>query len=127
MWAYRYDTATGRFTGQLSGDQIAKSLGKNLRGLPLEEAHSAETYLWVHRVLTRVVTEPAIYCSSGNLYKQAGRLIAGERVALPLSANGSQGDGVMGISDYRDPHLAGPFELLNENEAWISLLPAWPA
>ena len=119
MWVYRH--TRGRFTGRLASDQIAKALGKNFRGLPLEEAHSAQTYLWVHSVLTRVVTEPAIYRSGGNLYRQAGRLIQGERIALPLSDDGMHADGVLGVSDFPDPHLEGPVELLNEKEAWLPL------
>jgi hypothetical protein len=121
MWVYRYDAGTGRFTGRLAGDQITKVFGKNFRNLPLEDAHSAADYLWVHRYLTRVVTEPAIYRSAGNLYRQAGRLIEGERIALPLADNGVQGNGVVGISDYRDPHLEGPYQLITENELWLSL------
>ena len=112
---------TGSFTGRLAGDQVAKAFGKNFSGLPLDEAHSAQTYLWVHRVLTRVVTEPAIYRSGANLYRQAGQLIPGERIALPLADDGVNADGVLGISDYRDPGLQGPFELLNEQESWLSL------
>jgi hypothetical protein len=119
MWVYRYEG--GRFTGRLVGDQIAKTFGKNFQGLPLEEAHTAAAYLWVHRVLTRAVTEPAIYRSSGNLYRQAGQLIEGERIALPLASDGITGDGVLGVSDYRYPHLEGPYELLNENEYFLPL------
>jgi hypothetical protein len=119
MWVYRYDC--GRFTGRLADDQIAKAFGKSFSNLPLEEAHTAVTYLWVHRVLTRAVTEPAIYRSSGNLYRQAGQLIEGERIALPLADNGITGDGVLGVSDFRDPQLVGPYELLNENESFLPL------
>ena len=121
MWVYRYDRDTRRFSGRLSGDQITKAFGKNFRALPLEDAMSAKEYLWVHRVLTRIVTEPAIYRSGGNIYRRAGRLIAGERVGLPLAEDGMNADGILGVSDYRDPHLEEPFELLNEQEAWLPL------
>ena len=57
MWVYRYERKSGSFSGRLAGDQVAKAFGKDFRGMPLEEAHSAKTYLWVHRTLTRVVTE----------------------------------------------------------------------
>jgi len=86
IWVYRYDTQTGRFTGRLAGDRITKGLGKNLRGLPLDDAHSAKDYLWVHRYLTRVVRETMGYRSAGRLFQQAGRFIEGERIALPLAA-----------------------------------------
>jgi len=121
MWVYRYERKTGRFTGRLAGEQIAKAFGKDFQGLPLEEAHSAQAYLWVHRALTRVVSEPAIYRSAGTLYRQAGQDIPGERIALPLADDGLNSDGVLGVSDYRDPKLSGPFELITEKESWLSL------
>jgi hypothetical protein len=121
VWVYRYDRRTGRFTGRLAGDRITKGLGKNLRGLPLDDAHSAQDYLWVHRYLTRVVTEVVAYRSAGRLFKQAGRFVEGERIALPLGSDGILADGVMGASDYRHPHLEGPFEIITENEVWEKL------
>ena len=120
-WVYNYDIATGRFTGRLAGDKITKAFGKNLRGLPLDDAHSAQDYLWVHSYLTRIVTEVAAYRSVGKLFKQAGRFIEGERIAMPLSSDGVHADGVLGASDYRHPHLDGPFEILTENETWERL------
>jgi len=121
VWVYHYDRRSGRFTGKLAGDRITKGLGKNLRGLPLDDAHSAQDYLWVHRYLTRVVTEVMGYRSAGRLFKQAGRFVEGERIALPLASDGVQADGVLGASDYRHPHLEGPFEIITENEVWESL------
>jgi hypothetical protein len=121
IWVYRYDVPTGRFTGRLAGDRINKALGKNLRGLPLDDAHSAKDYLWVHRYLTRVVTQSMGYRSAGKLFKQAGRFIEGERIALPLASDGVNTDGVLGASEYRHPHLDGPFEILTENEVWEAL------
>ena len=121
IWVYRYDIQTGRFTGRLAGDRITKGLGKNLRGLPLDDAHSAKDFLWVHRYLTRVVREAMGYRSAGRLFQQAGRFVEGERIALPLASDGMRADGVLGASDYRHPHLEGPFEILTENEVWESV------
>ncbi len=121
IWVYRLDPQTGRFTGRLAGDRINKGLGTNLRGLPLDDAHSAKDYLWVHRYLTRVVRETMGYRSAGRLFQQAGRFVEGERIALPLASDGSVADGVLGASDYRHPHLEGPFEILTENEVWESV------
>jgi hypothetical protein len=121
IWVYAYDPGTGKFTGQLSGEQITRSFGKSFRGLPLEIAHTGAIYLWVYQALTRVVTEPAAYKSSGHLYKQAGRIIEGERIALPLGSDGRTGDGVIGASWFMDPYLEGPIELLAEKEIWCPL------
>ena len=118
VWIYQYDRRSGRFTGKLAGDRITKGLGKNLRGLPLDDAHSAQDYLWVHHYLTRVVTQAMGYRSAGKLFRQAGRFVEGERIALPLASDGVLADGVLGASDYRHPYLEGPFEIITENEVW---------
>ncbi len=122
LWVYAYDPTTGKFTGRLSGEQITKSFGKSFHGLPLELAHTGAIYLWVHQALTRVVTGPAVYRSSGKLYRQAGRIIEGERIALPLGSDGQRGDGIIGASWFVDPYLDGPIELLAENESWCPLI-----
>ena len=121
IWVYAYDPDAGKFTGRLSGEQITKAFGKSFHGLPLELAHTGAIYLWVYQALTRVVTEPAAYRSSGKLYKQAGRIIEGERIALPLARDGRTGDGIVGASWFQDPYLDGPIELLAENESWCPL------
>jgi hypothetical protein len=121
LWVYAYDPGTGKFTGRLSGEQITNSFGKSFRGLPLELAHTGAIYLWVHQALTRVVTGPFAYRSSGRLYKQAGRIIEGERIALPLASDGRTGDGIVGASWFMDPYLEGPIELMAENESWCPL------
>jgi hypothetical protein len=121
LWVYAYDPLTGKFTGRLSGEQITKAFGRSFHGLPLELAHTGAVYLWVHQALTRVVSEPAAFHSSGKLYKQAGRIIEGERIALPLGSDGRTGDGIVGASWFMDPYLEGPIELLAENESWCPL------
>jgi hypothetical protein len=121
IWVYAYDPDAGKFTGRLSGEQTTKAFGKSFHGLPLELAHTGAIYLWVYQALTRVVSEPAAYRSSGKLYKQAGRIIEGERIALPLGSDGRTGDGIVGASWFQDPYLDGPIELLAENESWCPL------
>lgn len=121
LWVYAYDAEAGKFIGRLSGEQITKAFGKSFRGLPLELAHTGAIYLWVHQTLTRVVAEPAAFRSSGRLYRQAGRIIEGERIALPLGSDGRNGDGIVGASWFVDPYLEGPIELLADNESWCPL------
>ena len=122
LWVYAYDAEAGKFIGRLSGEQITKAFGKSFSGLPLELAHTGAIYLWVHQALTRVVAGPTAYRSWGRLYRQAGRIIEGERIALPLGSDGRTGDGIVGASWFLDPYLEGPIELLAENESWCPLL-----
>lgn len=124
VWVYKYDRDTGAFTGRLAGDRIARSFGKNFRGIRLDEVHPPETLQQVHAAMERGVAEPALYRSSGRLFRQRDRFGIGERIFLPLAGDGVHGDGVIGASDYDYPVANpdyGPVELLNEGECWFSL------
>ena len=49
----------------------------------------------------RVVTGPAFAHGSGPVFIHAGRHGTGERVILPLAADGVHGDGILGATVYR--------------------------
>jgi hypothetical protein len=116
LWPYKYDQTSGQFVGRLAGNGIAWCFEKNFRGLPLQETWSPEVADQSHDRMIRVISEPLIYRSAGPLFKQGGRTIEGERMALPLVS------GVLGASAYQIPsrNLAqGAIELLFENEKMV--------
>lgn len=123
VWAYRYDQRTGEFTSRLAGDRITQIFGKNLRNVPLEEVHPKEALSWVYGLYSRIVTEPAIYRSSGRVFKQLDRYGEGERIVLPLSSDDMVGDGILGATEYRYsiPKPGLPCEVVTESEEWFSL------
>jgi hypothetical protein len=121
VWAYRYDRASGQFTGRLAGGRVARAFDRNFRGLPLEEAFPVTLVSRLKDIMGRVVNEPAMGQCAGPLFKHAGRVIHGERIALPLASDGVRADGVLGASAYQYPDYSpesGPVELIFENERW---------
>ena len=41
VWVYDYNRAAKQFTGRLSGDQIDRMFGKNLKGVPMSDLYPA--------------------------------------------------------------------------------------
>jgi hypothetical protein len=124
VWAYRYDRASGQFTGRLAGGRVARAFEQNFRGLPLEEAFSPALAGRVKELMSRVVTGPVMGRCAGPLFKHAGRTFDGERICLPLASDGIHGDGVLGASAYHYPDYnpeSGPFELIFEDAQWYSI------
>ncbi len=123
VWSFRFDRETGRFTGRLAGEEISRVLGRNFRGLPLEEAHPIQSLPWVHALCLRVVSEPAGFYGSGRISRQGDKYGAGQRLLLPLSTDGMSSDGIIGATQYdltgMNPDL--PIEPVNDNELWLSL------
>ncbi len=123
VWSYKYDTASGVFTGRLAGDRIAQIIRKNFRGLSLAEAQSPEAFASVYAVFSRVVREPAVYRCGGRIFRQRDQFGSGERIVLPLSSDGIVGDGILGATEYQNIRLNPdlPVEAVNEMEVWFSL------
>jgi hypothetical protein len=119
VWAFKYDRATGDFTGRLAGNRITRGFGKNFRGLPMQELHPPEVFPKIHLHMTRIVSEPVAYRGAGQLFRHGPRIVEGERIILPLAGDGVHADGVLGASDYDYPHPPpGPVELLSDREEW---------
>lgn len=124
VWAYRYDRASGQFTGRLAGGRIARVFDRSFRGLPLEEAFSPAQAALLQETMGRVVNEPAMGRCAGPLFKHAGRVFHGERIALPLASDGIHSDGILGASAYHYPDYcpeSGPFELIFQDEVWYPI------
>jgi hypothetical protein len=100
VWSLKYDSATQEFTGRLAGDRIARLIGKNFRGLPLEQAQTPAAFGAMRPLLIRVVTNPAIYLGNGNIFRHENAFLAGERLLLPLATNGTDADGLLGATEY---------------------------
>lgn len=123
IWVWKYDRASGEFTGRLAGSLITRAFEQNFRGIALRDAHPPEVLAWVEPALTRVVCGPNLYRNSGNLFRQSGRITQGERIMLPLASDGEHGDGILGASCY-GPLLTArsdDMELLRDREEWFAV------
>ena len=123
VWAFKYDRSSGAFTARLAGNRMMVGFGKSFRGTPLHELHPPAIFQWIHEGLTRVVSEPACYRSSGRLFKAGGRLVEGERIVLPLGTDDTGADGALGASDY-DFQITGAYpdiEVFRGDGEWLTL------
>ena len=135
LWGLQYDPETGDLTGRLLGDKIGKWVGPDFQGARLQDLFSRSTYQEPHptrlysrsmyeeasQILTRIVTTPLAARSSGRLFTVEDFVVTGERIGLPMAADGKTGDGILGASDYVAPPLLGPVKLVHENLEWYEI------
>ena len=121
LWGFHYDPATGDFTGRLAGTNIRDWLGANFLGASLKEIHPPKVFQESHQMLSHIVTTPAASRFHGRLFKIGDKTIEGERICLPLAADGTVAGGVLGASYYECPVLSGPLELIHENVEWFAI------
>lgn len=100
IWAWKYLRDTDSFRGRFAGEEINAIFGKSLRGADMREFFADWEYERVFQKRRRVVTEPCIAVGTGHVFLHAGRYGLGERVILPLSRDGTVGDGVLGATTY---------------------------
>jgi len=88
----------------------------------LQDFHPPEAGPWVTAMLLRVVSEPALHLSSGRVFKQMDRVGTGQRIILPLAADGKTGDGVLGATEYHSRISAEqPIQVATDVEEWFPL------
>ncbi len=122
IWSYKFDRSTGEFTGRLAGDRITEVFDKSLRGTRLQDFHPPEATPWVTAMLLRVVSEPSLHLSSGRVFKQMDRVGTGQRIILPLAADGKTADGILGATDYHSSISAEqPIQAATDVEKWFPL------
>jgi hypothetical protein len=123
IWAFKYDRGRGEFTARLAGNRIMVGFGKSFRGTPLKALHPPDIFQWVHAGLTRIVSEPTCYRSSGELFRANGVTVEGERVVMPLGADDDGADGAFGASDFDFPvtALVPEIEVARGDGKWLAL------
>ncbi len=123
VWAWTYDRAADRFTGRLAGEEINAAFGKSLRGEDMATFFREYEYEKIFARHRRVVTEPCFVHGTGQVFRHAQRVGIGERIILPLAADGETGDGIIGATFYRN----GPAEMpdttprVGENVTFVAL------
>jgi len=101
VWSWRWEPKLGTFIGRLAGETIIAVLGKSTRGKRLDECFPAEAHDVVLQRYKAVIDGPALMRSHGRVFKLAGGHGYGERIVLPLAADGNHGDGIIGATVYR--------------------------
>jgi hypothetical protein len=101
VWAWRWEPALGTFLGRLSGEDIVAVHGQGVRGKRIEEVFSREAAEIILARYKRVIDGPTLMHGYGKVFVLSGGHGQGERIVLPLAADGSRADGVFGATVYR--------------------------
>jgi hypothetical protein len=101
IWAWRWDVARDTFIGRLAGEEIVAVLGNNIRGKPIEACFPSDTAAVVRERYKAVMDGPRFMRGHGKVFARLGGTGYGERIVLPLAADGVHSDGVLGATVYR--------------------------
>lgn len=123
VWSYKYNAQSGEFVGRLAGQQITSVLSRPFAGTSLAEIFAAEDFGWIYPTFRRVVTEPAFYLGTGRVFRHLNRYGKGERIMMPLAADGVAVDGILGATEYAMDAVEAidPNEPARETMRWFTL------
>jgi hypothetical protein len=121
LWGFHHDPQSNEYTGLIAGGHVSEWLGANFWGARLQDIHPPHVVEEARRFFDKILTEPAAGWCSGRLFTMAGRAVTGERIALPIAADGIRAGGILGATDYEYLPVTGPVELIHENVDWFSL------
>ncbi|MBI3506119.1 MAG: PAS domain-containing protein [Proteobacteria bacterium] len=101
VWAWNYDRGADRFTGRLAGEEINAAFGKSLRGADMAEFFKEFEYEVIVERYRRIVNEPCFFYGDGQVFRHVQRVGVGERIIMPLAADGEIADGLIGATLYK--------------------------
>jgi len=123
VWSYDYDPGLDDFVGRLAGVEITGVSSKPFKGTRLSELRPDDKYPRSLIRARRVVQEPALYRGLGLVYRTGGNSGFGERIVMPLAAQGSHPAGIFGATEYKSlaEWLHRSSDVKGESESWFSL------
>jgi hypothetical protein len=105
IWAWRIDE-TGQLRGRLAGEEIASLLNQSMRGARIADIFPASRARLVEKRFRRVMGDPACVHMEGSIVRTGAMgHRRGERIILPLGADGIHGDGVVGATLYEGGYV----------------------
>ena len=123
VWSYDYDAGLDDFVGRLAGVEITGVSSKPFKGTRLSELRPGDKYPRSLIRARRVLQEPALYRGHGLVYRTGGHSGFGERIVMPLSAQGNHPAGIFGATEFKSlaEWLLTSSDLKSESEHWFSL------
>lgn len=123
VWSYDYDSAQDDFVGRLAGVEITGVSSKPFKGTRLSELRPDDKYPRSLIRARRVLHEPALYRGHGLVYRTGGNSGFGERIVMPLAAQGSHPAGIFGATEFKSlaEWLHSTSDVKSESEHWFSL------
>lgn len=98
LWSWTYDRVRDSFTGRIAGEEINAMFGKSLRHMPMAVFFKDWDYPAIFQRHKRVVSDPSICVVTGPVYSRAAGRLYGQRLILPLAADGENADGIIGVT-----------------------------
>jgi len=122
LWSFVYDPGQDEFVGRIGGEAINRIFGRNIKGAKLSELSAMIDRDRMVVRLKRVMQEPALVSSFSAMFSQQDQHGIGERIILPLGADGRVGGAVLGATDYHTKgYVPSDFQKLPARENWFSL------
>lgn len=100
IWIVEVDPATQRFRVRLAGENINAIYGRNIGGQYFRDVYDPSDLDTIVARYGRCLSQPAVFRATGSVYAAAGRLTAGERLALPMLGRGGGTDTLLGATVY---------------------------
>lgn len=100
IWIAEIAPDTHRFRMRLAGEDINAIYGRNVGGHYFADLFQASDLPTIVERYTRALHEPAVFHATGAVYAAAGRMVDGERLALPMLGRSGTTDTMMGATVY---------------------------
>lgn len=97
VWLCDYERASDSFRYRLSGEEVNAIHGKSLVGRDLAEALPPDAIAEALDRYRQMMREPFVIHMIGKIHLTDGRALDGERVVVPLGADGAVPDALMGV------------------------------
>ena len=98
IWIVEVDSASHRFRVRLAGESINAIYGRNIGGQDFHDVYDPSDLDTIIARYGRCLSQPAIFRATGSIYAAAGRLTAGERLALPMLGRSGVTDTLLGAT-----------------------------
>jgi hypothetical protein len=100
LWIVEVAPDTHRFRMRLAGEDINAIYGRNVGGHYFADLFQAADLPTIVARYTRALHEPAVFHATGAIYAAAGRMVEGERLALPMLGRSGKTDTMLGATVY---------------------------
>ena len=116
-----YERATGRLRYRLAGEDIGRRYRGGLPGRYQDELYALQEREPYLARIKEIMETPAIFQAQGGVYVADARRGNGERLMLPLAADGRTADALIGATVYGIDYLTPPSDIFDKAAAQWAL------
>jgi len=98
IWVNQYEADADTFRYRLAGEEVNEIFGVSVAGKLLSDFVGPDRFTPVNNNFLKVIGEESALLATGPIYSCTDRIAMGERLALPLSSDGQNADGIIGAT-----------------------------